>query len=81
MVRWNDQCMYDGIENCAWKHIPVTYILTTNDMTVPLDYQKSMIAMIEEAGHKAKTHQLETGHCPNFAATNEVVDIVNEVVG
>lgn len=79
LVRWNGQSMYDSIAHCAWKDIPVTYIYTTKDMTVPLDYQKFMVAEIEKQGLKVKTYQLETGHCPNLTATDGVVNVINEV--
>ena len=81
LVRWNGQGMYDGIKNCAWREIPVTYIYTTADMTVPLDYQKSMVALLEEQGRKVKTSELATGHCPNLTTTNELVAAINNVVG
>ncbi|CAH0050478.1 unnamed protein product [Clonostachys solani] len=80
LVLWNGQCMYDKIEYCAWREIPVTYIYTLSDMTTPLDYQKSMVAVMEAAGRVVKTHELATGHCPNLTATKDVVDICGEVV-
>ncbi|CAG9988016.1 unnamed protein product [Clonostachys byssicola] len=80
LVLWNGQCMYDKIEHCAWREIPITYVYTLNDMTVPLDYQKSMVAAMEAAGRVLKTHELATGHCPNLTATKVVVSICAEVV-
>ncbi|KAK8915021.1 hypothetical protein H634G_09933 [Metarhizium anisopliae BRIP 53293] len=80
LVRWNGQAMYDSISHCAWREIPVTYVYTTNDATVPLDYQKSMVALLEEQGQTVKTRELQTGHCPNLTATDGVVAIINEVV-
>lgn len=79
LVRWNGQCMYDPIAHSAWKEIPVTYIHTINDATVPLDYQKSVVRLVEGTGKKVKTYELETGHCPNLTATAAVVEIINEV--
>ncbi|KAI6092513.1 alpha/beta-hydrolase [Hypoxylon rubiginosum] len=79
-VRWNGKCMYQPIERCAWREIPVTYIYTTADATVPFDYQKSFVAGMEEAGRQVQTFEVATGHCPNFTATDDVVDIINKVV-
>ncbi|KAL9620511.1 MAG: hypothetical protein Q9160_004980 [Pyrenula sp. 1 TL-2023] len=81
LVRWNGKSMYQAIENCAWKEdgIAVSYILTTGDMTVPLDYQKSMVKGMEEHGKNVETVELETGHCPNLTMTQEVVNFVNRV--
>ncbi|KAK5996312.1 putative hydrolase R7-like protein [Cladobotryum mycophilum] len=80
LQRWNGQGMYDAISHSAWREIPVTYIFTTSDMTIPFDYQKSMVASLEEQGRSVQTYSLETGHCPNLTATASVVDVVNKVV-
>ncbi|KAI9149926.1 putative hydrolase R7 [Paramyrothecium foliicola] len=80
LVRWNGQCMYEPVSHSAWRDIPVTYIYTTNDMTVPLDYQKSIVTFLEEQGKDVKTYEINAGHCPNLTATNEVVDIIGRVM-
>ena len=74
--------MYQAIENCAWKEegIGVSYIMTSDDMTVPLDYQKSMVEEMRAQGKEVETVELETGHCPNVTMTKEVTDVVNGVV-
>lgn len=79
LVLWNGQCMYDSITKTAWRDIPVAYIHTTADMTVPHDYQKHMVAQMEAAGNTVKTFVLETGHGPNLTATDGVVAAVKEV--
>lgn len=79
-VRWNGKSMYQGTEKCAWRQIPVSYIYTARDMTVPLEYQKDMVADMEAAGRRVQTFKLETGHCPNFTLTESVVDAVNKAV-
>ncbi|RYO81822.1 hypothetical protein DL764_009710 [Monosporascus ibericus] len=80
LVRWNGKCMYQEVEKCAWREIPVAYIYTTADMTVPLDYQKDMVQKIEAEGQSVKTVELTTGHCPNLTMTKEVVDAINDWV-
>lgn len=79
LVRWNGQSMYDSISSTAWKEIPVTYVYTSEDMVVPLDYQKSMVDHMKENGRQVKTFELTTGHCPNLTATDELVDIISRV--
>ena len=54
------------------------YVYTMVDMTVPFDYQKYMVALLEENSRKVKTFELATGHCPNLTAT--VVKVINQVV-
>ena len=78
-VRWNGQCIYDSISHSAWREIPLTYIYATNDMTIPLDYQKNMVENVRKDGIEVETVEINTGHCPNLTATKEVVDVVNDV--
>ncbi|RYP66882.1 hypothetical protein DL771_007539 [Monosporascus sp. 5C6A] len=77
LVRWNGKCMYQEIEKCAWREIPLAYIYTSADMTVPLEYQKDMVQKIEAEGQRVETVELATGHCPNLTMTKEVVDAIN----
>ena len=79
LVRWNGKSMYQAITHCSWREIPVTYIYTSQDMTVPLDYQKSMVERMQAEGQTVDTSLLATGHCPNLTMTQEVVDIVTHV--
>lgn len=79
-VRWNGKAMYQPIHNSAWREIPVAYIHCTNDMTVPLDYQRSFVEGMEKAGRPVQTFDLATGHCPNLTATAGIVDAVNKIV-
>ena len=79
LVRWNGKSMYQAITHCSWREIPVTYIYTSRDMTVPLDYQKSMVERMQAEGRMVHTFQLATGHCPNLTMTQEVVDIITHV--
>ena len=80
LVRWNGRSIYQGVTRCAWREIPVTYIYTSGDMTVPLDYQKSMVELMRSEGQKVHRVELATGHCPNLTMTKEVVDVVMDVV-
>ena len=82
LARWNGNCMYQPMstERAAWRDIPVTYIHTTKDMTVPLDYQKWLVDEMRKEGVQVQTATLETGHCPHFVVPDEVADVVGKVV-
>lgn len=80
LVRWNGKSMYQEVTHCAWREIPSTYIYTSQDMTVPLDYQKSMVDHMQAEGQEVQTFELDTGHCPNLTKTKEVVEIVKQIV-
>ncbi|KAI1868860.1 hypothetical protein JX265_006839 [Neoarthrinium moseri] len=58
--------------------IPVSYISTSADMTVPLNYQQNFVQGLKKEGREVQTFELATGHCPNFTATKEVADIVEK---
>jgi pimeloyl-ACP methyl ester carboxylesterase len=78
LVRWNGRCMYSPIQNTpAWRDkVRISYIYTTGDATVPADYQKNIVELLEKEGKTVETVELETGHCPNLTATHKVVDAV-----
>lgn len=80
LVRWNGKCMFQDIAKCAWRDIPTSYIYTSEDMTVPLIYQKSMVKKMEAQGREVQTVEFTTGHSPNLTKIHEVVDFVNQVV-
>lgn len=79
-VRWNGTCMYQASQHAAWRDIPTSYIYTTLDTTVPLNYQKAMVEGLEKAGRSVRIFELATGHCPNVTATDGVVDAINKVI-
>lgn len=79
--RWNGSCMYQPLttERAAWRDTPVTYIYTTGDMTVPLDYQKVFVKGMKEAGVQVQCVSLETGHCPNLTRPQKVAQILRQI--
>ena len=79
LVRWNGTSMCQPVTHCAWREMPVTYIYTSQDMTVPLDYQKSMVRCMQLEGQTVHTVELATGHCPKFTMMQEVVDVITHI--
>ncbi|KAJ3574806.1 hypothetical protein NPX13_g4246 [Xylaria arbuscula] len=79
MTRWNAKCMYQSIEHAAWREIPVSFIYTTNDMTVPITYQKNFVETLTKEGREVQTFELVSGHCPNLTATSGVVNAIEKV--
>jgi pimeloyl-ACP methyl ester carboxylesterase len=81
LVRWNGQAMYQPLTTprAAWRDIPVTYIHTTKDMTVPFDYQKWFVECMEREGVEVQTTTLETGHCANFTAAKQLARFIEEM--
>lgn len=87
LCRWHGQGMWQKSENAAWKEIPVAYIHTTADQSIPAQMQQDMIKAVERdpefrenTGGDVQIFNLATGHCPHFTATEEVVDAIKKVV-
>lgn len=81
LVRWNLHAPYQPIDYAAWREIsPLAYIYTTEDMLVPIHYQRNIVECVEEEGIKVQTFKLKTGHCPQVSDPQGVVDIVTQVV-
>ncbi|PYI09561.1 alpha/beta-hydrolase [Aspergillus sclerotiicarbonarius CBS 121057] len=82
LKRWNGKCMYQPLstDRAAWRDIPVTYVYTARDMTIPMDYQKWMVETIKQEGAEVETIELDSGHAPNFSKAKEVADIVDTLV-
>lgn len=78
---WNGISMAMKLEHCAWLEIPTSYVMATNDMTIPWHFQKDIVANMEEHGCKVQTFLLETGHCPPVTLPKDMVKIVEEIVG
>lgn len=63
----------------GWKHVPLTYLHTLQDMTVPPHYQQRILEKIEKAGTKVDVVELDTGHSPFVTMTAEVVQVIENV--
>ncbi|KAF3407463.1 hypothetical protein DPV78_001206 [Talaromyces pinophilus] len=80
LIRWNGKSMYQPSRHAAWREIPVAWVYTTQDMTVPFSYQKSFVEDMEKAGRPVQTFEIATGHAPHLTATAGVVDAIQHVV-
>jgi hypothetical protein len=80
LVRWNGKCMYQPVSSCARREIPVSCVYTLEDMTVPIDCQRSMVEKMREEGREVDTVELATGHIPNLTTTKGLVDIITKAM-
>jgi DNA-binding sugar fermentation-stimulating protein len=48
-------------------------------MTLPLSFQKRFVEDVKKEGREMQTYELNTGHCPNFTAPQEVADLVAKI--
>ncbi|ERF71953.1 hypothetical protein EPUS_06512 [Endocarpon pusillum Z07020] len=79
LSRANLDCMEAKVQFEAWKHIPLTYVHTTADMTLPPHYQKRILEKMEKAKVKAKVVEMDSGHSPYVTKTDELVALVEKV--
>jgi hypothetical protein len=64
----------------GYKDIPASYLLCEEDMAGPPDFQREMIAMIEEAsGRKVDVTSIKADHCPNLSAEKKTIEWVLNV--
>ncbi|MBE7181471.1 MAG: hypothetical protein INR71_09730 [Terriglobus roseus] len=65
----------------GYKDVPVTYIFTEQDRTVPPAMQRAQIATIEEArGGKVEVLPIPTDHFPYVTATEEMAGALRKVL-
>lgn len=85
LCRWNGEGMMKPLAagRAAWRDVPkVVYIHTTDDQMIPLREQEFMVEAMEggREGRGVRRFTVESGHCPYFTATGEVVDMIVGVV-
>lgn len=65
----------------GYKYVPVSYIFCEKDRILPPEFQRSCIETIEEeSGRKVDVHNLNTAHCPNASAPDELAKVVIRAV-
>ncbi|KAI0122033.1 alpha/beta-hydrolase [Daldinia grandis] len=76
--RWNGNSMYMPIHNTpAWRdEVGVYYMYTLHDTSLPIEYQRSMVQLMENEGKVVETVEFESNHALFLLVTNRVVDTV-----
>ena len=68
------------LTHAGYKNLPVSYLLTEKDMAGPPDFQRDMIATIEDAsGNKVDVTPIAAGHMMNFSAEQETIEWLQQV--
>lgn len=64
----------------AYKYIPTSYIKCENDFIVATQKQQAFIDRIgEESGKEVDVHTLNTGHCPNVTAPDDLAKAIIQI--
>ncbi|KAH7350439.1 Alpha/beta hydrolase fold-1 [Pyrenochaeta sp. MPI-SDFR-AT-0127] len=68
---FDDPLTYPG-----YLHIPATYIICTDDIVLPEDFQSTMISAANAKGADIVTKKIHADHCPMISHPAEVVDVL-----
>jgi hypothetical protein len=72
----------DELTHAGYRDVPASWLLTLKDNAGPPDFQREMIATVEEAsGRNVDVTEVEAGHMANLTAEKEVVDWILKVAG
>jgi hypothetical protein len=64
----------------GYKNIPASSLLCEEDLAGPPDFQREIIAMIEQASNrKVDVTSIKVGHWPNLTAERETIEWVLKV--
>lgn len=72
-------CLDSKVVSEGWKYVPLTYVKTAQDMTLPPHYQDRILEKITQAGVEVDVVELATGHSPFVTMVNEVVQVIRNV--
>lgn len=69
---------FDGkLSYAAYKDFPASYIVSTQDMCMPPELQRSMISSMEsQSGKKVHVLELESGHCAIASRPAETAKLI-----
>jgi hypothetical protein len=63
----------------GYKDVEISWLMCTEDRTVPVSYQQGFIDGIEkDTGRKVVVDRIKTGHCPNASAPEKVVEWIKK---
>ncbi|KAI5460166.1 Alpha/beta hydrolase fold-1 [Mariannaea sp. PMI_226] len=66
------------LKNAGYLNIPVAYIICEHDVSVPPEFQRSVVDMISaKSGREVLTFFSESGHFPNISAPDKIAAFVN----
>ncbi|KAI0161332.1 alpha/beta-hydrolase [Xylariaceae sp. FL1272] len=74
---WPTSALFIPIQYAPWKHIPNSYVKTTNDVGVFTDYQEAMIQHAKDIGIEFRLSVYETYH---FVWYSHLKDMVQEAL-
>ena len=74
-ICYQGKCVYD-----AYRHIPVTFILCTEDQILTYKFQLERVEMLKKAGGKVEVLTMRTGHCPNVSDVEQTARTIVQAI-
>jgi len=76
MERHNGCVLVEYGDGEAWRSGRVTYVVGTEDRMVTPERQRMMVDTVRKEGVDVNVVEMRIGHCPNWTAVGEVVEVV-----
>ena len=70
-ICYTGKCRYG-----AYRHIPVTYIVCTQDEVLTLEFQLGRVEFLKQGGRDVEVVRMECGHCPNVSRVGETASVI-----
>lgn len=71
-----DTIMKSPVTYAAWKHVPSTYIVCTEDKAISYETQLGLVERAKKEGVHLRTEQLEASHSPFLSMPEAVVEAI-----
>jgi hypothetical protein len=76
-----DTIMKSKVTYAAWKEVPSTYILCTEDKAIAYETQLGIVERAKREGMLVRTEELEASHSPFLSMPEKVVDAIRRAAG
>ncbi|KAI4121543.1 MAG: hypothetical protein LQ338_006312 [Usnochroma carphineum] len=80
LVPQDARAMSDTVTHPAWKYIPTTYLRTTEDEVLFLDWQDRQIKAVKDAGVDIAVETFKSSHSPYISIPEDMVDAVERAI-
>ncbi|TAQ90333.1 hypothetical protein B7494_g1354 [Chlorociboria aeruginascens] len=74
-LREGGELSYSG-----WLDVPVWFLVTTDDKSYPLEFQRMVVQSAKDAGGNITVREVESSHSPMLSKPKETVDFITEAV-
>ncbi len=81
IVRQDARAMSDTVTHPAWQFVPTTYLRTTEDRVLFLDWQDRQIEAVRNQGVEVRVETFRSSHSPFISLAEDMIAAVERAVG